>query len=105
MEKLTVEQITELQKQYGMTQMQDYINSGMAWKLEGSVGRTAMAMLESGACMLPEVQCKDYYGNTVPSRNDLREGTKGTLLNSQNFWEMVENGEIEIDLEVDVDDQ
>jgi hypothetical protein len=94
MEKLTVEQITELQKQYGMTQMQDYINNGMAWKLEGSVGRAAMAMLESGACMLPEKQHKNYYGNIVPSRNDLKEGTKGTLLNSQRFWEMVENGVI-----------
>ena len=105
MKKLTVEQITELQKQYGMTQMQDLINNGEVWKFEGSYGRAAMSMLESGACMLPEEQMQDYYGNTVPSRNDLKEGTKGTLLNSQRFWEMVENGEIEIDLEVDVDDQ
>jgi predicted secreted protein len=105
MEKLTVEQITELQKQYQMIDMQEKINSGLCWKLEGSYGRAAMALLESGACMLPEKQHKDYYGNIVPSRNDLQEGTKGTLLNSQRFWEMVENGEIEIDLEVDVDDQ
>lgn len=101
MDKLTVEQITELQKQYHMTDMQEKINSGLCWKLEGSYGRAAMAMLESGACMLPETQHKDYYGNTVPSRNDLQEGTKGTLLNSQRFWEQVENGEIELEIEVE----
>lgn len=101
MEKLTIEQITNLQKQYGMTQMQDYINNGMVWNLEGCVGRSAMDMLKSGACMLPVEQHEDYYGHIIPSRNQLEEGTTGTLLNSQNFWAMVENGEIEIDVEAE----
>lgn len=99
MNKLTIEQITELQKQYGMTQMQNLINNGECWKFEGSVGRSAMDMLRSGACMLPEEQHRDYYGNIVPSRNELKNGTTGTLLNSQCFWEQVLNGEIEIEVE------
>jgi len=80
--------ITALQKQYGFTVMQDHINTGLAWKLEGSVGREAMALLESGACMLPKVAHRDYYGNTVPSRDVLKKGTKGTYLNSVKFWEV-----------------
>jgi len=94
MAELTLEQITALQKMYGVTDLQDKINTGLAWKLEGSFGRAAMSALEDGACMLPEERHSDCYGTTVPSRNDLEPGTKGTLLNSQNFWQKVEDGEI-----------
>ena len=89
--------ITALQKQYGFTEMQNSINTGLAWKLEGSVGREAMALIESGACMLPKTSHRDYYGNRLPSRDDLKKGTKGTYQNSVAFWEAVENGTIEID--------
>lgn len=86
METLTVEQITELQAQHGLTDIQNMINSGQAWHMEGSVGRCAADNLESGACMLPKERHTDYYGSTVPSRDDLQEGTKGTLQNSIDFW-------------------
>jgi hypothetical protein len=89
--------ITGLQKAYGFTAMQNLINSGTAWKLEGSVGREAMSLLESGACMLPKVAHSDYYGNRVPSRDDLKKGTKGTYQNSVDFWTAVLDGKIEID--------
>ncbi|MBN1117779.1 MAG: hypothetical protein JXA77_11275, partial [Bacteroidales bacterium] len=95
MTKLTVEQITKLQKEYGVTGTQDGINSGQCWRMEGSVGRFASEMLEAGVCMLPEERKSDYYGNTVPSRNDLKAGTKGTLLNCQNFWQRVEESDFE----------
>jgi hypothetical protein len=94
---MTLERITELQNKHGMTQMQNLIESGEVWKFEGSMGRKAMSLLESGACFLPEEDTQDYYGNIVPSRNRLQEGTKGTLGNSQNFWQGVEDGVIEID--------
>ena len=93
-ETITIEQITELQKEYGLFELQERINSGLAWHLEGSYGRTAMNCLESGACMLPEVPRKDYWGNIVPARTSLQAGTKGTLENSQNFWQKVLDGEI-----------
>jgi len=92
---LTVEQIKELQKQYGVTSTQEMIDSGQAWKMEGSVGRFAMSMLEAGICMLPEKQTKDYYGNTVPARTDLEPGTKGTLENAIDFWSNVEEGDFD----------
>lgn len=66
--------------------LQEAISNGTVWSLEGSVGRSAMQALESGACFLPEESFADYWGNTVPSRNSLKEGTKGTLSNSANFY-------------------
>lgn len=104
MKKLTFKQIIALQKTYGFTDMQNKINSGMAWNLEGSVGREAMRLLESGACMLPKVSRIDYYGNTLPPRDVLKPGTKGTFKNSQTFWQMVEDGKIVIDEFAEVED-
>ena len=66
--------------------LQGLIDSGAVWLLEGSAGRAAMRALESGACFLPEVRHKDYYGNVVPSQNDLKPGTKGTLENAASYW-------------------
>lgn len=97
-------QITRLQKIYGFSEIQNYINTGMAWTLEGSVGREAMALLESGACMLPKTSNRDYYGNRLPSRDDLKKGTKGTYQNSVTFWNAVLDGRIEIDEFADVDE-
>jgi hypothetical protein len=105
MNELTLEQITALQKQYGLTELQELINSGECWLREGHVGRTAMSALESGACLLPEDRHRDYYGTRVPSRNDLENGSKGTLGNSQAFWQKVENGEIEMFEEQDIEEQ
>jgi hypothetical protein len=93
---LTLEEITALQEQYGLTEMQTRINSGLAWHMEGSYGRTAMSTIESGACMLPEVPRMDAYGSIVPPRTRLKSGTKGTLEHSQNFWQKVSDGEIEL---------
>jgi hypothetical protein len=81
--------------------MQDMINSGQAWQMEGSIGRAAMDLLESGACMLPLTPHSDAYGNRVPSRDMLQGGSKGTLENSIRFWERVETGEIELDMDED----
>lgn len=92
---LTLENITKLQKQYGVTKTQDGLNSGQIWCMEGSVGRFADDCLRIGVCMLPEHETRDYYGTRIPSRNILREGTKGTLGNSQAFWQKVEDGDID----------
>jgi hypothetical protein len=80
MNELTLKRITELQKAYGVTGTQEGINS---------------EMLEAGVCVLPNGRRTDYYGNIVPSRDDLKPGTKGTLLNCQTFWQMVEDGNFE----------
>jgi hypothetical protein len=96
--------ITRLQKEYGFKEMQDMINSGQAWKMEGSYGREAMRLLESGACMLPTKTLFDSYGNQVPNRLHLIKGTKGTYQNSVKFWEGVESGEIDIYSDTEFED-
>lgn len=58
--------------------MQRAINSGMAWKMQGSYGRAAMEALESGACMLGREAQRDYWGNVIPGRDDVKPGTKGS---------------------------
>jgi hypothetical protein len=95
MEDLTLEQITELQKQYGADQIQNMINSGQCWHMEGSIGRMADSCLEWGICMLPEERHQDYYGSTVPSRNDVAPDTKGSFGNCLAFWTKVNDGDFE----------
>lgn len=58
--------------------VQRRINDGSIWSFEGSVAREAMNLIKSGYCMLPKQAHRDYYGNRVPSRDDLKPGTFGT---------------------------
>lgn len=58
---------------------QELINTGQAWKLEGSVGRQAMALIEAGLCVLGEQGFYDYWGSYVPSRDEVQAGTKGSV--------------------------
>jgi hypothetical protein len=58
---------------------QELINSGMAWRLEGSIGRACMNAIEAGACMLGRSGHRDYWGNYVPSRDEVQAGTKGSF--------------------------
>jgi hypothetical protein len=57
--------------------IQKAINGG-AWSMQGSYGRAMMDAISSGHCMLGRDQCRDYYGNTIPSRDDVQQGTKGS---------------------------
>lgn len=83
---MNYQQIRSAQKEQGFDQMQLLIDNGMAWKMEGHIGREAMSLLECGACMLPKKAFRDYYGNRIPSRDELKAGTKGTFQNSVNFF-------------------
>ena len=89
--------IKSLQKENGVSDIQERINDGSAWKLEGSFGREAMAALRSGACMLPKKVYYDAYNNRVPSRDEVKSGTVGSYQNSVEFWNKVENGQIHFD--------
>lgn len=66
--------------------MQRLIDNGTVWVLEGSAGRAAMEAITSGCCFLPTTRSRDYWGNVIPARNDLKAGTKGTLENSARFY-------------------
>lgn len=60
------------------TAIQRAINSGTAWSFQGSYGRTMMDAIESGFCMLGTASARDYWGNRIPSRDEVKAGTKGS---------------------------
>lgn len=57
--------------------LQRAINGGL-WSLQGSYGRSMMGAIESGMCMLGTERARDYWGNFIPARTDVQEGTKGS---------------------------
>lgn len=73
----TLEHGTDSEEEY-YTSIQRAINSSM-WGLQGFYGRSMMSAIESGKCMLGRESARDYYGNFIPSRSQVQEGTKGSL--------------------------
>ena len=57
--------------------IQRVIHSGM-WGLQGSYGRTMMDAISAGLCLLGHNDARDYYGNHIPSRDQVQAGTKGS---------------------------
>jgi len=80
---LTMNDINNIETDNGCDEIEYYksiqraINAG-SWSLQGSYGRTMMAAIEGGRCMLGTSRARDYYGNVIPSREDVVEGTKGS---------------------------
>jgi hypothetical protein len=57
---------------------QHLINTGNAWRMDGSTGRAAMSLIEQGRCVLGIDPRYDAHGNYVPSRYEVQAGTKGS---------------------------
>lgn len=81
---LSLIDIDAIEKEYEEGTTEDYylaiqraINAG-AWQFQGSYGREMMRAIEAGFCMLGRDQWCDYYGNLIPSRDDIQQGTKGS---------------------------
>jgi HK97 family phage prohead protease len=56
----------ELSEEEVIDLFQELVNSGMAWQLQGSYGRTAAAMISDGIIKLPKgKKIRDAYGNEV----------------------------------------
>jgi hypothetical protein len=89
----TIEDGAETELEY-FESIQKAINSGHAWSMQGSYGRTMMDAIQGGYCLLGHERFSDYYGNTIPSRDDVQEGTKGsyeyvTRLQGQEWADMM----------------
>jgi hypothetical protein len=69
----------ELDEDQEIEMFQKMINDGSVWHFQGCYGRQAMALIESGQCVLGEVGHRDYWGNYIPSRTEVKAGTKGSL--------------------------
>jgi hypothetical protein len=57
--------------------LQRAINGGM-WSLQGSYGRAMMEAIEAGQCMLGQRSAVDYWRHRIPSRTEVKKGTKGS---------------------------
>ncbi len=78
--------IKKLQEELGMSSLQSMIDTGIVWGMEGHMGREAMNSLRSGACMLPKKSSRDYYGNYIPSRDEVEKGSTGSFQNSVRYY-------------------
>tara|TARA_R100000458_G_C8227333_1_gene210027 strand:- start:363 stop:644 length:282 start_codon:yes stop_codon:yes gene_type:complete len=84
--RISEKMIRKLQKANGVDKLQELIDSGKAWRMEGFIGRQAMRSLEDGATMLPDRHRIDFYGNRIPSRKEVVKGSKGSLEYCRQFW-------------------
>jgi hypothetical protein len=75
---LLQQQQTGLDEDDNVRLFQDLIDTGMAWRLEGAIGREAMSLIDAGKCTLGDEGHHDYYGNYVPSKHEVEPGTKGS---------------------------
>ena len=68
-------------------ELQGMIDSGLAWRLEGFVGRQAMEALRAGACVLPPDVQQDFYGTPVPSYLIVSDevGSPGSVANAEAY--------------------
>ena len=46
--------------------------------LQGSYGRAMMDAIKGGQCLLGRERCRDYWGNAIPGRDDVKPGTAGS---------------------------
>ena len=81
---LTLNDIDYIEGETTCTTLQYYqaiqraINQGL-WSMQGSYGRTMMDAINEGRCMLGVKDYKDYWGSHIPSRDQVKEGTKGSM--------------------------
>jgi len=81
---LTLNDIASIESDEEVSELDFYlavqraINSGM-WGLQGSYGRTMMDAINSGRCLLGPNAARDAYGSVIPSRDDVKQGTKGSI--------------------------
>jgi len=72
-----IEEDDEVTREDYCMSIQVAINSNM-WSLQGSYGHTMMEHIQGGLCMLGLTGTHDAYGNYIPSRFEVLEGTKGS---------------------------
>lgn len=72
----TIEGGAETEEDYFLS-IQAAINGG-AWALQGSYGRAMMDAIKGGRCLLGQNRARDYWGNTIPGRDDVKAGTAGS---------------------------
>lgn len=60
--------------------LQSLINSGIGWRLQGSYSRAMIAAIKEGYCALGLESTEGAYGGgRVPSRFEVKPGSKGSV--------------------------
>lgn len=49
------------------------------WSLQGRMGRAMMDAIDAGLCVLGPNPARDYWGNYIPSRTEVKPGTLGSI--------------------------
>jgi hypothetical protein len=80
---LTIADINNIETEEDVNDVEYYQSiqraiNAKSWSLQGSYGRTMMEAITSGYCLLGKESTRDYWGNTIPSRDDVKAGTKGS---------------------------
>lgn len=58
---------------------QKWINSASAWLFDDATGRALIGFIRSGQCCLGHQSRRDYWGLIIPSRDEVKPGTHGSL--------------------------
>ena len=92
----TLDVITSLENGEGneIKSLQALINSGAAWTFSGSTGRACMDAIRAGLCALGPKGHRDAYGNYVPSRFEVKPGTKGSKEFVEDHGNEIQEGEL-----------
>jgi hypothetical protein len=91
---ITIEDITRLQKEAGVYELQKKINKDLIWLKKDRDGRRAFTSLMVGLCMLPEHEMVSPDGRVYASRNDVGDNQPGSIGLSKICWlSMVQNPE------------
>lgn len=71
-----------------VAQLQDWVDSGVAWHLEGSVGRQASDLLAAGVLVLGPNRTRDYWGTAIPAYTDVLDepDSSGSVANAEAWW-------------------
>lgn len=84
MTTLTMRDINNIECEDNMIDDLEYYQSiqrainAKSWSFQGSYGRAMMDAINAGYCMLGKESARDYYGNRIPSRDEVQSGTKGS---------------------------
>jgi hypothetical protein len=73
-----IEGAADTQEEY-FDSIQRAINGLAAWRMQGSYGRAMMQAINDGYCLLGREHTRDYWGNRIPSRDEVKRGTKGSF--------------------------
>jgi hypothetical protein len=98
---LTLGDINNIEYQDDTVDEYDYYASiqrainAKAWSFQGSYGRAMMDAISAGKCLLGKTPCNDYWGNRIPSRDEVKAGTKGSAdyvadCNGQDWLKLME---------------